>query len=161
MSHSSLMWCDISVSALQVCGSVAVVRWLICLSFFNPLCCEWSLSRSVGFRTVLTFVPLSLCLQRLCRLWKERRGTRSSWTRLMEHCLPLSSRERLWRTPTPTLKFSRTWALLPRPSNLLMKTCKVPLLFDFKGFFHSLFGNQVALEQDLGSNVHYLQPAVG
>lgn len=69
--------------------------------------------------SLLPFSP-----QRLCRLWKERSAMRSSSPRLTARCPPSSSRERLWRTPTPTLKCSRTWASLPRPWSLPMKTCK-------------------------------------
>lgn len=67
---------------------------------------------------------LSLDPQRHFRPWKERSGTRSSSSRSMGRCPPSNSSGRLWRTPTPTLKCSKTWASLPRPWSLLMKTCK-------------------------------------
>lgn len=69
--------------------------------------------------------PICLAvLQRLCRPWKERRGTRSSSPRSTERCRLLSSRETLWRTPTPTPRCWRTSATLPRPWRTPMQTCK-------------------------------------
>lgn len=62
--------------------------------------------------------------QRLCRLWKERNGTRSSSPRSTERCRPSSSRETPWRTPTLTQRCWRTSATLPRPWRTPMKTCK-------------------------------------
>lgn len=69
-------------------------------------------------------LPCLFSPQRPCRPWKERSGMRSSSPKLTARCRLSSSRGRPWRTPTPTLKCSRTWASLPRPWSLPMKTCE-------------------------------------
>lgn len=49
---------------------------------------------------------------------------KSSWVGSTERCRPSSSRGKRLRMPTPTPKFSKTWAWLPRPWRKHTRTCE-------------------------------------
>lgn len=49
---------------------------------------------------------------------------RNNWLRSTGRCPPSSTREKPWRTPTPTLKSLKTWAWLRKQWSTSTKKCK-------------------------------------
>lgn len=115
-------------TVVKVCLSASKVGgWELWLLLVRLLLNCLSLCFAVKIHNVLCLSAFQL----LYKHWREKRGMRSSWVKLMGRSQPLSSRERHWKIRTQTQKCSRIWVMLHKLWKKCMKICK-SLLLAFK-----------------------------